>query len=361
LSLAGLARSQDPAPAPAAALDAKALFLEHCARCHGERGDGQGWTELDRPARSFLDGGFSYGNTKSALVRSVRFGIPGTPMPAFPDEVLSADQREALADFVIQLGPPGTVVEPGASVLRVGDRPAVVRGMLPAMPAAPQDGASQEGGEDDAPVPRGLLIGFPTGTTFEYRADDVSLRAVRQGEFVDRRDWGDRGGLELEPLGAVVLDTRSLTRPMTAEASDASARPLRRALRGTDVSADSVHLRTALVDADRREFATLVERLCVIATPTAPVPARTLTLASSAHNRATLDARCTRALSAPEGARLEAAFLDANGHVQHVRRVMPGLFHVQRAEDMRTRCHFIHAPVWTPALETVVSQLEAQQ
>ena len=39
-------------------------FAELCAPCHGATGDGKGTTVLDRPARSFKDGGFSFGNTK---------------------------------------------------------------------------------------------------------------------------------------------------------------------------------------------------------------------------------------------------------------------------------------------------------
>jgi len=52
--------------------------------------------------------------------------------------------------------------------------------------------------------PRGLLIGDPTGITFEYQVDDVRLLALRQGGFVRRTDWSGRGGTPLEPLGKVV-------------------------------------------------------------------------------------------------------------------------------------------------------------
>ena len=47
-----------------ARLDTAALYAEHCATCHGSNGDGKGTADLDRPARSFLDGGYSYGNTQ---------------------------------------------------------------------------------------------------------------------------------------------------------------------------------------------------------------------------------------------------------------------------------------------------------
>ena len=330
-----LAAPGDPLLQPLAAapspLDPAALYAEHCARCHGAEGDGKGWTELDRPARSFRDGGFSYGNTRGALVRSIRYGIPGTPMPAFPDEVLSAAQREALADFVIAFGPPGTVVEPGASVLRVDERPAVVRGILP-----PLEG-------DNGRVPRGLLVGFPTGTTFEYRADDVRLRAVRQGEFVDRRDWGDRGGIPLRPLGRVVLDTRASAGAYTTEGGEA----LTLRLAGTEVDGDRVHVRGRLVDAAGRTMGQVTETLCVAATDAGPVPVRTLALAAA-------EGSGVRAPALPSGARLEAAFRGADGRTYHVHRVDAGLLRVTPRDAAAATVHEVLAPRWLPALEHAI-------
>lgn len=169
----------------------KDLFLIHCAACHGETGDGKGTTELERPARSFLDGGFSYGNTPEAVLRTLSFGIPGTPMPAF-DVALTKDQREALAQYVISLGPPGTIVDPAQTELVVKEETLLARGLLPPIFLA----ADKQ--------PRGLLIGLPSGTTFEYRTDDVRLLGVRSGRFVDRMDWTGRGGAALKPLGRVI-------------------------------------------------------------------------------------------------------------------------------------------------------------
>lgn len=176
---------------PAPAIDAQALFVTNCASCHGETGDGKGWTELDRPARSFQDGGFSFGNTPLALFRTISTGIPGTPMPAFASS-LSEEERRALADYVVTLGPPVEEVGLDRAIMEVGERARVVRGFLP--PVA--EGAKE--------LPRGLLLGLPSGFTFEYRADLVRLLAVRQGGFVERMDWTGRGGTALKPLGQVV-------------------------------------------------------------------------------------------------------------------------------------------------------------
>jgi mono/diheme cytochrome c family protein len=324
-----LARMPDPGP------DVSALFVEHCAKCHGEKGDGQGTTALDRPARSFLGGGFSYGNTRDALVRSIRHGIPGTPMPAFPDEVLTAAQRDALADFVIAFGPPGTVVEPGASVLRVEDRPVVVRGMLPPLV------------EGDVKVPRGLLVGFPTGTTFEYRVDDVRLRALRQGEFVDRRDWGDRGGLELRPLGQVLRDLRAVTDGYDAESADWDGR---RALRGTEVIGSAVVVRYDLLDPRVGLIGRGEERLRVVDTVVGPVPTRAL-------RHFQIDGS-TATTTPPTGARVAAAFRGPGGTVLHVHQVDASTFRVAVPDGAGHVVHLVYAERWSPALETLVT-LEA--
>jgi hypothetical protein len=176
--------------APLTAQEPRVLFLENCATCHGESGDGQGTTPLAKPARSFLDGGFSYGNTPTAIGRTIEHGIPGTPMPSFA-EALDAEQRAALVEYVISLGPPRKQVELADTILEVADRPLVVRGFLPAL------------GKGLPEWPRGLLVGLTSGTTFQYRGDDLRLLAVRQGDFVQRRDWSGRGGNPLRPLGTV--------------------------------------------------------------------------------------------------------------------------------------------------------------
>jgi cytochrome c553 len=176
---------------PVATQDGAEDFLTLCARCHGAEGDGQGPEVLDRPARSFKDGGFSFGNTAEAIERTITHGIPGSPMPAF-GETMPDERIEALARHVLTLAPPQTEVSEADTILAVGDHPVIVRGGLP--PIA-------EGADDH---PRGLLLGLPEGLTFEYRADDLRLLGVRAGEFVRRTDWTGRGGTPLEPLGRVV-------------------------------------------------------------------------------------------------------------------------------------------------------------
>ncbi|MFT5079992.1 MAG: mono/diheme cytochrome c family protein [Bacteroidia bacterium] len=168
------------------------VFAAACALCHGATGDGNGLAKFDKPARSFVDGGFSFGNTPEALYRTVSSGIGGTPMPGFKDS-LTEQERRAVVDHVISLGPERVAVVPGATVMTVTDKPLVVRGSFPPLR------------EGDEMTPRGLLVGGLDGLSFQYDREDMRLLAVRQGEFVDRRDWENRGGDTLEPLGEVVF------------------------------------------------------------------------------------------------------------------------------------------------------------
>lgn len=175
----------------APAQEGRELFLQQCARCHGETGDGQGTEELDRPARSFQDGGFSFGDTELAIYRTITHGIPGSPMPSFSDG-MTDDQRRTVAAYVRTLCPPRDEASDEETELVVGEHPLVAKGLLRPVVS----GAN--------PYPRGLLVGTPDGLTFEYRADDLRLLAVRQGPFARREDWTGRGGAPLQPLGSVV-------------------------------------------------------------------------------------------------------------------------------------------------------------
>ncbi len=188
-ALAGQGAAQDQAPAADA--PGRALFENNCASCHGLDGSGQGSAVLDRPARSFKDGGFSFGNTVEAISRTIVSGIPGSPMAGFGTS-FSDEQLSDLAGYVRSLGPAETVVDESAAIMVVRDRPLFVRGILPPV-------------VDGAPLrPRGLLVGGTDGLSFEYRIDDLRLLAVRQGEFVRRTDWSGRGGTPLAPLGKIV-------------------------------------------------------------------------------------------------------------------------------------------------------------
>lgn len=226
---------------------ARGLFAKNCATCHGLDGSGQGPSVLDRPARNFKDGGFSFGNTADALFNTISSGIPGTPMPAFADALAESDRRR-LAAYVRTLGPAVDEVDVADTILTVTDEsgPRIVRGILPPIVKG-------------APIrPRGLLVGLPGGLTFEYRIDDVRLLGVRQGGFVERTDWRDRGGTPLKPLGGLIW-VAGEGEPPAMWTMD--ARPdLRMQLRST--AGDTLEL--LLVTADGSRVAQLTETVAGI-------------------------------------------------------------------------------------------------
>jgi mono/diheme cytochrome c family protein len=254
--LAGAAGRQDgpPPPTPPAPGDGelattRALYVQHCATCHGETGDGKGTQVLEKPARSFKDGGFSYGNTPEALLRTITHGIPGTPMPSF-SSALSEEQRKAVAAYVITLGPEVVETKAAETRLVVRDVPLFARGKLP--PIA--DGVPE--------TVRGLLVGTPEGFTFEYALDDVRLLGVRQGDFVERRDWNGRGGDALRPLGMVVYDCASRTgSPFVWIGERSKSTRLRAAFEGTFVRDAQPHLSYWLLAGDPRLLASFRSRV----------------------------------------------------------------------------------------------------
>lgn len=83
-------------PAPAApagdTTDARALYAQHCASCHGQ--DLQGGT-----ARSMVDGMWEYGGSRAQLARSIRDGIPAVGMPGY-GKALNENQIEGLVTFL---------------------------------------------------------------------------------------------------------------------------------------------------------------------------------------------------------------------------------------------------------------------
>ncbi|MGY8759431.1 MAG: c-type cytochrome, partial [Planctomycetota bacterium] len=120
-----LAASQEPTADP----DGQAIYTQSCALCHGEKGDGNGAAKFDPPARSFVDGGYSFGNTPNALFNTISNGIGGTAMPAFQGQLTEAEIK-AVATLVIGFAPQEEKSDPLAAVLQVSERPQIIRGGL---------------------------------------------------------------------------------------------------------------------------------------------------------------------------------------------------------------------------------------
>lgn len=234
---------------PAQAGEGARLYAIHCVQCHGVDGDGKGATKLERPARSFKDGGFSFGNTKEALAKTIAYGIPGSQMPAF-ESALSASERALLAEHVLSFAPESArAPQARGTELVVADKPVAVRGKLP-----PIDGGA-------GLRVRGLLLGDPSGLSFEYDASDLRLVAVRRGAFAERRDWENRGGDALLPLGRVV-SLRELAGPawmLLGREGGSSA--LRAQLAETRIDGAHPRLVYSLLDERGRVAATVAETL----------------------------------------------------------------------------------------------------
>jgi len=100
-----------------------ALYIENCAVCHGDSGDGQGrlaeW--VDTKPRDFTSGKFKFRSTIASapptdldLFRTISRGVPGTSMPAWT--ALSVDDRWALVHFIKTFSDRFAEEEPGEAI-----------------------------------------------------------------------------------------------------------------------------------------------------------------------------------------------------------------------------------------------------
>jgi mono/diheme cytochrome c family protein len=101
-------------PAPQAGTPdgaAAALYVKHCAACHGAEGHGDGPAaeQLFPKPRAFMDSPFRFaatGGTKEEMVRAVEAtitrGMPRSAMPGF-GAVLSSEEIGDLARYVVSL------------------------------------------------------------------------------------------------------------------------------------------------------------------------------------------------------------------------------------------------------------------
>ena len=209
-------------------------YMMYCAQCHGVTGDGTATIEIDRPARSFIDGGFSFGNTVHAISKTTTSGIPGTPMPPFA-EVLTPEEIKDVSEYVRTFAdvlPEATLDE---TELVVSNRPVVARGLLPSL------------GDGLETHPRGVMIGNPDRFSYEYDAEPVRLLAIRQGPFLRRADWGNRGGSALEILGRIVTTIEN-GNPNPLFYSEGKS--LRTQLKSTNVSGKFGTISYDLIDED---------------------------------------------------------------------------------------------------------------
>lgn len=82
----------------------KALFLKHCALCHGVRGDGRGERKegFEVPPRNFTDSDWRGRTSPRHVFFAIREGLAGTPMAGWKS--LSEGEAWDMSAFVLSLG-----------------------------------------------------------------------------------------------------------------------------------------------------------------------------------------------------------------------------------------------------------------
>jgi mono/diheme cytochrome c family protein len=90
-------------PLPALATSAAEQYAQLCARCHGEKGRGDGVIAayIDPAPRDLTKVAFMKTKTRERLVASVRNGVPGTSMAPW-GRVLGDQASERLVDYVLE-------------------------------------------------------------------------------------------------------------------------------------------------------------------------------------------------------------------------------------------------------------------
>lgn len=109
LPAAGLAQQHSYAPADIQA--GQGVYLANCQGCHGDQGDGVDGANLGT-------GRFRRASSDEDLIRLIRTGIPGTPMP--PHERLSMGELRTVVAFLRAL-PAGAGIEQDDRDIIIGD------------------------------------------------------------------------------------------------------------------------------------------------------------------------------------------------------------------------------------------------
>lgn len=279
------------------------LYQELCSLCHGAGGAGDGPTQLERPARSFVAGAYAYGDSLGTVMRTLEFGIPGSAMPAF-GEALSLQERTAMARYVLGLREAPRVVAPNAGDLAATVRPAVIQGLF----RAPHG---------EGAVLNARLVGFPDGTAVLLSSDPLTVIGVYQSDpgspFVRRADWRGRGDSPTRPLGDLVWAAASDADLLAAPSAETQpyttkdGQPLRMIPRSTRIYADRVAFQFDLESAEGKSVA---QGLATLRSPERDEPAVVLALEITAGaDGVMLDAAASPNPPRPSGPKLERSLV----------------------------------------------------
>ncbi|HZT32214.1 MAG TPA: c-type cytochrome [Bryobacteraceae bacterium] len=98
-AMAGYLAGRKSPPAPASPAE---TYQGLCARCHGEKGNGQGKVAyyLDPAPRDLTKAGFMNSKPRERLLHSIETGVPGTSMPAW-GKILPPERAEAMLGYVL--------------------------------------------------------------------------------------------------------------------------------------------------------------------------------------------------------------------------------------------------------------------
>ncbi len=91
--------------APEAARAGRPLFMQYCALCHGERGNGRGVraSAFTTPPRDFTNEAWRASTSPRRVYRAVRDGLRGTPMPSW--RALGEEADIDLTAYVLSIKP----------------------------------------------------------------------------------------------------------------------------------------------------------------------------------------------------------------------------------------------------------------
>ncbi|QDT32198.1 redoxin domain-containing protein [Thalassoglobus polymorphus] len=113
------------------------LYMQHCAKCHGDEGngDGEGLRALSIRPRDFHSPQWRFEKTEKSIQTIIRDGIPGTPMPA-SKTALSDSDINSIASYVLKIANEKSATNPtGTSETDL----LIAAGFSPVIPASVPD------------------------------------------------------------------------------------------------------------------------------------------------------------------------------------------------------------------------------
>lgn len=104
----GLDVPEETLASPEARAEGRALFLRHCALCHGEAADGRGERRaaMSPPATDFTSRRWRERADPRATFAAIREGVRGTPMPAWRQ--LSDEEVWRLVAYLLAVSEEGS-------------------------------------------------------------------------------------------------------------------------------------------------------------------------------------------------------------------------------------------------------------